>query len=82
MVTRRFRIIPVLALLLFIVGCTAHRSSVASRSTEPSTRPLATTKPSFEGDAALSLDDIKPIPRLKRAGATGIITYPLNKVIP
>ncbi len=22
------------------------------------------------------------IPRLKRAGATGIITYPLNKVIP
>ena len=22
------------------------------------------------------------VPRLKRAGATGIITYPLNKVIP
>src|SRR3954452_20658871 len=56
-VTRRSRTIPVLPLLLLIVGCSARPTSVASRSTEPTARQIATTKPSFEGDAGLSLDD-------------------------
>ena len=79
-------------------GCAAQRPRTAPATTAPSaasTLPATERSKAFlaleDIEPRVDIAKLEPssrrqerelIPALKRAGATGIITYPLNKVIP